>query len=194
MGDSADASTANHGWRVTFAGLGINLALGVLYSWSVIAGGTDSAGWGWTATQKAMPYSVACLVFCLIMVPAGRMQDKLGPRIVATIGGVLVGLGMIVCSFTTTPMGFIIGFGVLCGAGFGFGYRKVITKYLFVLAYPDAATASSSGSLDHHRIADFFAQNDGFIKVSDTAGTAGNDRHPGIFHDFLRCNFITGKL
>ena len=28
-------SIKNHGWRVTFAGMGINLALGVLYTWSV---------------------------------------------------------------------------------------------------------------------------------------------------------------
>ena len=27
----------NHGWRVAFAGMGINLALGVLYTWSVIS-------------------------------------------------------------------------------------------------------------------------------------------------------------
>ena len=43
----------------------------------------------------SLPYSIACLVFCLIMVPAGRMQDRMGPRIVGTIGGILVGLGMI---------------------------------------------------------------------------------------------------
>ena len=29
------AEEKNLGWRVTFAGLGINLALGVLYSWSI---------------------------------------------------------------------------------------------------------------------------------------------------------------
>ncbi len=27
----------NHGWRMTFAGLGINLALAIMYSWSVIS-------------------------------------------------------------------------------------------------------------------------------------------------------------
>jgi len=117
-------AVVNHGWRVTFAGMGINLALGVLYSWSIIAAGADKAGWGWNQTQKSLPYSVACLVFCIIMVPAGRMQDKMGPRIVATIGGVLVGLGMILCSFTTSSAMFVLGFGVLAGAGIGFGYAS----------------------------------------------------------------------
>lgn len=113
----------NHGWRVTFAGLGINLALGVLYTWSVISKGIPE-DWGWTESDKSWPYSVACLVFCLIMVPAGRMQDKLSPRLVATIGGILVGVGFIAASFTTSLFGFILAFGVLAGAGLGFGYAS----------------------------------------------------------------------
>ncbi|MGA1235739.1 MAG: MFS transporter, partial [Limisphaerales bacterium] len=117
------SSVTNRGWTVTFAGTGINLALGVLYTWSVISKGVPSE-WGWSETEKSLPYAIACLVFCLIMVPAGRMQDKIGPRIVATIGGILVGLGLIIASRTTSAMGYILGFGVLAGAGIGFGYAS----------------------------------------------------------------------
>jgi len=113
----------NRGWTVTLAGTGINLALGVLYSWSVISKEIP-AEWGWTEAAKSLPYSVACLVFAFIMVPAGRMQDRIGPRITATIGGLLVGLGMILASRSTTTMGYLIGFGVLAGAGIGFGYAS----------------------------------------------------------------------
>jgi len=113
----------NYGWRNTFAGLGINLALGILYTWSVISKGIPEE-WNWTQSDKSMPYAIACLIFSLVMVPAGRMQDKMGPRIVATIGGILVGIGMIVASFTSSPMGYILGFGVLAGAGIGFGYAS----------------------------------------------------------------------
>ncbi len=48
-------SVPNHGWRVVFAGLGINLALGVLYSWSVVSAEIAKTDWGWTATGKAIP-------------------------------------------------------------------------------------------------------------------------------------------
>ncbi|MBN2477571.1 MAG: OFA family MFS transporter [Pirellulales bacterium] len=113
----------NLGWQVTFAGLGINLALGILYTWSVIGKNIPEA-WNWDQTDKSWPYSIACLVFCLIMVPAGRLQDKISPRFVASIGGVLVGLGMIFASMTTSLAGYIIGFGVLAGAGIGFGYAS----------------------------------------------------------------------
>jgi OFA family oxalate/formate antiporter-like MFS transporter len=120
---SASPEVKNHGWRVTFAGMGINLALGILYTWSVISKGIP-AEWKWSEADKSWPYSIACLVFSLIMVPAGRMQDKIGPRIVATIGGILVGAGLLLASFTTSPLGYIIGFGILAGAGIGFGYAS----------------------------------------------------------------------
>ncbi|MBL7076421.1 MAG: OFA family MFS transporter [Kiritimatiellae bacterium] len=133
----------SHGLRVTLAGLGINLALGVLYSWSIISSAIKDAGWGWTAEQRALPYSIACLVFCLVMVPAGRMQDKLGPRLVASLGGVLVGLGMILASFSTSTMGYVLGFGVLAGAGIGFGYASATPPS--VKWFPAAKTGMIAG-------------------------------------------------
>jgi OFA family oxalate/formate antiporter-like MFS transporter len=113
----------NHGWRVTFAGMGINLALGILYTWSVISKAIPE-DWGWNESDKSLPYMVACLVFAIMTVPAGRMQDKLGPRIVATIGGILVGIGFITASMTTSPLVFMVGFGLLAGTGIGFGYAS----------------------------------------------------------------------
>lgn len=109
------------GWLVTFCGMGINLALGVLYAWSVISKGIPDA-WGWTEAQKSFPYALACMVFALMMVPAGRLQDKAGPRLTATIGGIMVGIGLILASRFTSPMMYAVGFGLLAGTGFGFGY------------------------------------------------------------------------
>ncbi|MHC4644870.1 MAG: L-lactate MFS transporter [Planctomycetota bacterium] len=120
---AAASAPENHGWRVTFAGMGINLALGILYTWSIISRGIPD-DWGWTQSDKQLPYAMACLIFSLVMVPAGRMQDKISPRFVATIGGILVGAGMIIASFTTSPLGYMLGFGVLAGAGIGFGYAS----------------------------------------------------------------------
>ncbi len=132
----------NHGWRVVFSGMGINLALGILYTWSVISKGIPEE-WGWTQSDKSMPYAIACLIFSLIMVPAGRMQDKLSPRLVATIGGILVGSGMVIASFTTSPIGYILGFGVLAGAGLGFGYASATPPA--VKWFPAAKTGMIAG-------------------------------------------------
>ena len=132
----------NHGWTVAFAGMGINLALGILYTWSVISKGIPAA-WGWSEADKSWPYAIACLVFSIVMVLAGRLQDRIGPRIVATIGGVLVGAGMIIASMTTSPMGYILGFGVLAGAGIGFGYASATPAA--VKWFPPAKTGMIAG-------------------------------------------------
>ena len=116
------SDTVNKGWRVTLAGTGINLALGVLYTWSVIKAAIPG-DWGWTAAQKSDPYAIACFVFAIAMIPAGRLQDKIGPRWVATIGGATVALGCIIAGLAgSSYVGFVIGFGVFGGIGIGFGY------------------------------------------------------------------------
>jgi len=113
----------SRGWIVTFAGTGINLALGVLYAWSVISKQITKE-WGWNETQAALPYSVAIAIFAFMMVPAGRLQDKVGPRLVASLGGIFCGVGFIIASLGYSLMGLIIGFGVLAGTGIGFGYAS----------------------------------------------------------------------
>ena len=122
------AHANTRGWIVAFAGLGINLALGVLYSWSVIAKvlskSVAEGGWGWSAGQASLPYAICVGVFAVSMVFAGRAQDRFGPRLVASSGGALCGVGMIVASFGTAAnvLPITIGFGVLTGVGIGLGY------------------------------------------------------------------------
>ncbi|MHC4167333.1 MAG: L-lactate MFS transporter [Planctomycetota bacterium] len=132
----------NYGWQVTFAGMGINLALGILYTWSVISKRIPDE-WGWDEGDKSLPYMVACLIFSLVMVPAGRMQDKFGPRLVATIGGILVGIGFVLASLTSSVAVFVIGFGVLAGAGIGFGYASATPPA--VKWFPPAKTGLIAG-------------------------------------------------
>src|SRR6185369_12219963 len=119
----------NRGWQVTMAGLGINLALGVLYAWSIFKGaikasiekgGADAFNWSLTSIND--PYAICCLVFAFAMVAAGKCQDKIGPARTALIGGILVGSGFTVMSLSNSYAAWVVGFGVLAGSGFGFGY------------------------------------------------------------------------
>lgn len=107
----------NRGVQVVLAGLGINLALGILYTYSMLKGEIDNMFAG-----SGDPYATACLAFALSMILGGKMQDKVGPRMTAILGGLLVGAGFIVCSLTSSYWGWIFGFGVLAGLGIGFGY------------------------------------------------------------------------
>ncbi|MBN1959010.1 MAG: OFA family MFS transporter [Desulfuromonadales bacterium] len=119
----------NRGLQVLLAGLGINLALGILYTWSIfkgaiadsIAGGGEGA-FNWSAASVNDPYAVACLAFAAAMILAGKCQDKFGPKITCMIGGLLVGCGFVLVSQTTNYWAWVLGFGVLAGGGIGFGY------------------------------------------------------------------------
>lgn len=139
---NSPAVAENRGWIVTFAGTGINLALGVLYAWSVISKQITKE-WGWNETQAALPYSVAIIVFAIMMVPAGRMQDKYGPRLVATLGGILCGIGFIIASLGQSITGLVIGFGILAGAGIGCGYASATPPA--VKWFPPARTGLIAG-------------------------------------------------
>ena len=113
----------NRGWTVTFAGLGINLALGILYAWSMLKGAIEKE-FGWKGDQLNDPFALCCLVFAFTMILAGRCQDKFGPRITASIGGLLVGAGFVLCSTTSSYGLWLLGLGLLAGIGIGFGYSS----------------------------------------------------------------------
>ncbi len=119
----------NKGWTVVSAGLAINLALGVLYAWSVFKGAIKASiekggpdAFQWDISSINDPYAICCLAFAFSMILAGKCQDKIGPARTALIGGVLVGAGFMLMAFSSSYMSWVLGFGVLAGSGFGFGY------------------------------------------------------------------------
>lgn len=122
-------SGSNKGWRVVYAGTGINLALGVLYAWSIFKGAIKASiekggpgAFQWDIASINDPYAVCCLTFAFAMILAGKCQDKIGPAKTALIGGLLVGAGFTLTALSPSYIAWVIGFGVLAGAGFGFGY------------------------------------------------------------------------
>lgn len=111
----------NAGWIVTFAALGINLILGILYSWSILKKALV-AEWDWSNTEASLPYTVCIAVLAFVTIFGGRLQDKYGPRIIALIGGLLFGAGLIGSAYAKNPTVMVLTFGVLSGLGMGFGY------------------------------------------------------------------------
>lgn len=140
--ESGSPGTANRGWTVALAGTGINLALGVLYTWSLFKGAIEKE-FGWQGSQLNDPYALCCLVFAFVMILAGRCQDRFGPRLTASIGGLLVGTGMVLISTTNSYALWLLGFGVLVGAGIGFGYSSATPPAL--KWFPPAKTGLIAG-------------------------------------------------
>ncbi|HBZ55861.1 MAG TPA: MFS transporter [Syntrophobacteraceae bacterium] len=122
-------------WVVVFAGTAVNLCLGILYAWSVWSKAlinVDKAGQvmtglneGWTYltnADAATPFSLCVIIFALLMIPGGRIQDKFGPKVGAITGGLFLALGCIIAGAMKSYTGLIIGFGVFGGIGMGIGY------------------------------------------------------------------------
>ncbi|MGA2333523.1 MAG: OFA family MFS transporter [Syntrophales bacterium] len=111
-------------WIVLGAATAINMTMGVTYSWSLIKKAlvTD---WQWSNVEASFPLTIYTVVFALAVVFAGRMQDKLGPRLIATLGAVMLGTGLISCSFAHTPISMVLTYGI-AGIGNGLCYASTI--------------------------------------------------------------------
>jgi len=132
-----EAQTPMRAWVVVAAGTTVNLCLGILYAWSIwkanLVGSAEhpagsamgglNEGWLYlTDAQATWAYAVCGVTFALSMIPGGILQDKLGPRLGATLGGLFLGGGCILAGLGRSYLALIVGFGVLGGIGMGLGY------------------------------------------------------------------------
>jgi len=84
----------------------------------------DELTYKFTKTESQAIFSAGLAAFAIIMVLAGRMMPKLGPRCVASMGGVVLGLGYILAGLFGGH-GFLAHFifiGLIGGAGIGLAY------------------------------------------------------------------------
>jgi len=109
-------------WLVVFGALLIQISLGAIYIYSVFKPALKEQFPTWTPTDLALPSQLVLAMFALSMIFAGRIQDKVGPRIIATIGGILLGAGLILAKYSTNLTTFVIGFSILGGMGIGAAY------------------------------------------------------------------------
>lgn len=92
MSENATPRVMNRWWVVVGALL-IQVSLGAIYIYSVFKPPLGRQFPGWSKEDLALPSQVVLAVFALSVIFSGRLQDRLGPRWVATAGGVLLGLG-----------------------------------------------------------------------------------------------------
>ncbi len=115
-------SSQTNRWTLAGAAVLMQVCLGIIYAWSVFRGPLE-AHYGWSKTESIAPYRWSILFFTLAMIVAGFWQDKKGPRLVGSVGGVLLGAGCLLAVFIgDTPMGLNIAYGVVAGLGVGFAY------------------------------------------------------------------------
>jgi len=119
-------------WWIAVAAIVMQLCLGTVYAWSVFKKPLMTAhGWGETATQVTFMICIGMIGIAAAL--GGTLVDKKGPKFVATIGGILFGIGTLL-SGLADQMGSIwllyLGFGFIAGLGNGFGYITPIATLI----------------------------------------------------------------
>jgi MFS transporter, OFA family, oxalate/formate antiporter len=113
-------------WPVLVGGGLLNVALGTYYAWSVFVPALERE-FGWTRPQTSLVATIDMVMLASMFMVAGLLQDRIGPRTVATIGGLLFSLGLLLASFIHSLGALYLTWGVMVGAGLGFGYLAPIT-------------------------------------------------------------------
>jgi len=114
-------------WIVVIGAILIQLALGSIYSWGTL---TIFVSPYLDEVREVTVYifGVGLLSFAVTMIFAGKLQQKVGPKKTALLGGILIGIGVLLSSLMTTFIGLLITYGIIFGAGIGFGYVSPIAS------------------------------------------------------------------
>lgn len=84
--------------------------------------------WGWTTAQANLPFTVMIIVFAISMIPAGRLQDKIGPGKIAKTGALLFLIGYILASlmrYFSSPIWLTLTYGGAVGIACGLSYATI---------------------------------------------------------------------
>jgi MFS family permease len=108
-------------WLLILCGMVIYIIQGFVYAYSVVAVPLRkyfiSLGLEPTAIEMQLPFMTSVIVATFLMPLTGRFIDRYGPRILAILGGIIVGLSRFGSSFATSPTTFTLLFGVVGGVG-----------------------------------------------------------------------------
>jgi OFA family oxalate/formate antiporter-like MFS transporter len=181
-------------WLVVLGALLIQLCLGAIYAWGAFTGALqDPEGlFNYSATQTSWIFSAGLASFAIVMILAGRLQDKYGPRIIAIIGGLVLGAGYIIAGFTGTSFPLMLFFvGIVGGAGIGMGYVCPIAAC--VKWFPDI-----KGLITGLAVAGFGAGAFIFVKLAgswmDLIGTYGVNTTFIIFGIIFAVSVVIGAM
>ena len=109
---------------IAVAAVVMQICLGAAYGWSVFVGPLVAMT-GWTLTQVSLNFTLAIAFLGLGTIIGGLWQDRVGPRPVATVAGVIYGLGYLLAGWFSARHslgGLYFSYGMLGGIGMGMGY------------------------------------------------------------------------
>ncbi|MFZ5352305.1 MAG: L-lactate MFS transporter [Bacillota bacterium] len=168
-------------WLVVLGAVLIQICLGAVYAWSLF-NKPLSDKFGWETSQVVLTFSITIAMFALATIFAGKLQDKIGPRWVATVGGILLCTGLLLSSTADSLVELYIFYGVIGGIGVGTAY--VCPLATCVKWFPDkkgfitgiAVGAFGSGSLIFKSV---------ILKLIEAKGVSETFLYLGIIYGVL---------
>jgi OFA family oxalate/formate antiporter-like MFS transporter len=121
---SGEKAAISRWWRL-IGGILMTLALGTLYAWSVFVTPLERE-FGWNRAQTSSVFTLAVIMFAACLLLAGKLQDRFGPTWIALTGSILVSLSFLLFAYTYSLASLYLFYGVLGGAGLGFGFGTVV--------------------------------------------------------------------
>jgi MFS transporter, OFA family, oxalate/formate antiporter len=111
-------------WGIAAAAVVMQICLGAAYGWSVFSKPLV-INQHWSLTSVQLNFTLAILFLGVGTVIGGLWQDKVGPRRVATVAGILYGISYILAGLSASNhslTGMYLTYGVMGGIGMGMGY------------------------------------------------------------------------
>lgn len=125
MTETQTSSGTSQRWLVLVGALMVQAILGTIYGFSALVKPLQAQFPGWSNQDIQMAFTLALLSFAITMVPAGRLQDRVGPRLPALAGAACLFVGIFLTSLVRdeSQKGLLwLGYGVIAGAGIGLAY------------------------------------------------------------------------
>jgi len=113
-------------WPALVGGGLLNVAIGTYYAWSVFVPPLEKE-FGWTRTQTSLVPTIDMVMLASNFLIAGFLQDRFGPRAIATFGGLMFSAGLFLASYTNSLPMLYLTWGLMVGIGLGFGYLPPIS-------------------------------------------------------------------
>lgn len=118
----AGAREGSELWRRSvLGGVVANLAVGTLFGWSLVAGPAGEAV-AMSDEGAALVFASAIVVLAVVLLMAGRLQRRAGPRRLLHAAAGLGGSGLLLAATAQHPLVLWIGVGLLFGAANGLAY------------------------------------------------------------------------
>src|SRR5437016_612263 len=135
MRNSSVQSSLPNRWVLAITAFLMQLALGSVYAWSVFLKPVGAV-YHVSRLQANLTFSIVLLALGVTAGFGGYLNNRFGPRVVATAGGILYGLGVLLAAFAAPNLILLyLSFGILGGIGVGLGY--IVALAMLIRWFPD---------------------------------------------------------